>query len=493
MINSMEKKEIPLTENQLLLENEELRQRVNEYEETLNSIRNGEIDAIVVSGVNGEKIYSLTSAETIYRIIIEEMNEGAITTSHEGLITYCNTWFAELVSEPMEKLVGSYFVTFLQESEQQAFIDLLQTGLKGKIVGQKSYKLISGQVLDLQISISPMPADIQNGVCIMFSNITQLKQQEKELVLFNSQLDQKIVEKTKELSKSNQELKALHMASVSMMEDAVEAKKTLEITNANLQKEISVRMEVDEKLRETNRILLKAKETAEESDRLKSAFLANMSHEIRTPMNGILGFTELLKEPNLSTDDQLDFIQTIQISGERMLNTINNIVDVSKIESGLTTVVIDEINVNKKIEFIYKFFKPEVEKKGLQFIFKNALPTMDAVIRTDNEKVDGLLTNLVKNAIKFTYDGSIELGYEKKGEYLEFYVRDTGVGIPKNQREVIFKDSGKVVTTLIACMKAVVWVYPFRNLMWKCLGGKSGWKAKKAKVQHFILLSLTFQ
>ena len=77
----MEKKNIPLTENQLLLENEELRQRVYEYEETLNSIRNGEIDAIVVSGVDGEKIYSLTSAETMYRIIIEEMNEGAITTS----------------------------------------------------------------------------------------------------------------------------------------------------------------------------------------------------------------------------------------------------------------------------------------------------------------------------------------------------------------------------------------------------------------------------
>jgi hypothetical protein len=85
MINSMEKKKTELTENQLLIENEELRQCLYEYEETLNSIRNGEIDAIVVSGVDGEKIYSLTSAETKYRIIIEEMNEGAITTSRDGL------------------------------------------------------------------------------------------------------------------------------------------------------------------------------------------------------------------------------------------------------------------------------------------------------------------------------------------------------------------------------------------------------------------------
>jgi PAS domain S-box-containing protein len=185
--------------------------------------------------------------------------------------------------------------------------------------------------------------------------------------------------------------------------------------------------------------LIKAKEEAEESDRLKSAFLTNMSHEIRTPMNGILGFTELLREPNLTSDEQEDYIQTIQISGARMLNTINNIVDISKIESGLTKVDIKETNLNEKIEFTYKFFKPEVEIKGLQFLFKNGLPSKEAIIKTDNEKVYAILTNLVKNAIKFTYDGSIEFGYEKKGEYLEFFVKDTGVGIPQKQHQMIFE------------------------------------------------------
>jgi PAS domain S-box-containing protein len=185
--------------------------------------------------------------------------------------------------------------------------------------------------------------------------------------------------------------------------------------------------------------LIKAKEKAEESDRLKSAFLTNMSHEIRTPMNGILGFAELLKEPNLSSDEQQDYIQIMQISGARMLNTINNIVDVSKIESGLTKVDIKETNLNKKIEFTYKFFKPEVEIKGLKFLFKNGLPSKEAIIKTDNEKVYAILTNLVKNAIKFTYDGSIEFGYEKKGKYLEFFIKDTGVGIPQNQQQIIFE------------------------------------------------------
>jgi PAS domain S-box-containing protein len=185
--------------------------------------------------------------------------------------------------------------------------------------------------------------------------------------------------------------------------------------------------------------LIAAKEQAEESDRLKSAFLTNMSHEIRTPMNGILGFAELLKEPNLTVEEQQDFIQTIQISGARMLNTINSIVDISKIESGLMKVDIKETNINEKMEFTYKFFKPEVERKGLQFLFKNGFHSKKTIIKTDSEKVYGMLTNLIKNAIKFTYEGSIEFGYEKKGEYLEFFVKDTGVGIPKNQMELIFE------------------------------------------------------
>ncbi len=185
--------------------------------------------------------------------------------------------------------------------------------------------------------------------------------------------------------------------------------------------------------------LIKAKEKAEESDRLKTAFLTNMSHEIRTPMNGILGFAELLKEPNLTSDDLQDYVQIIQISGARMLNTINNIVDISKIESGLIQVNINEANINEKMEFTYNFFKPEAEIKNLQFSFKNGLQSKDSIIQTDNEKVYGILTNLVKNAIKFTFEGSIELGYERKGEYLEFFVKDTGIGIPMSQRKIIFE------------------------------------------------------
>lgn len=182
-----------------------------------------------------------------------------------------------------------------------------------------------------------------------------------------------------------------------------------------------------------------AKEHAEESDHLKTAFLANMSHEIRTPMNGILGFAGLLKEPNLTGEEQQKYIQIIEKSGARMLNIINDIISISKIESGLMDVNISESNINEQIEYIYTFFKPEVEGKGMQLLFKNPLPFSKAIIKTDREKLFAIFTNLVKNAIKYSEQGSIEFGYNKKGEYLEFYVKDSGIGIDSNRQKAIFE------------------------------------------------------
>ncbi len=185
--------------------------------------------------------------------------------------------------------------------------------------------------------------------------------------------------------------------------------------------------------------LIAAKEKAEESDRLKSAFLANMSHEIRTPMNGILGFSNLLKEPKLTGEQQQKYIGIIEKSGARMLNIINDIVDISKIEAGLTTMDITESDINEQLEYIYTFFRPEVEAKGMKLSLKNTLPSKEAIIKTDREKVFAILTNLVKNAIKYSNKGFIEFGYNLKGNALHFFVKDTGIGIPKNRQENIFE------------------------------------------------------
>lgn len=182
-----------------------------------------------------------------------------------------------------------------------------------------------------------------------------------------------------------------------------------------------------------------AKLQAEQSDHLKSAFLANMSHEIRTPMNGILGFAELLKEPGLSGAEQQEYIKIIEKSGHRMLNIINDIIDISKIESGLMILDVKAVNVNEQIESIYNFFKPEVESKKVRFVCEKKLPAQTPIIFTDYDKVYSVLTNLVKNAIKYTNEGSIEFGCEVNGECVEFFVKDTGIGIPVERQEAVFE------------------------------------------------------
>jgi PAS domain S-box-containing protein len=193
-----------------------------------------------------------------------------------------------------------------------------------------------------------------------------------------------------------------------------------------------------EQIRQINRELEIAKHKAEESDRLKSAFLANMSHEIRTPMNGILGFSSLLRNTELTDKERLSYINIIDTSGKRLLNIINDLIDISKIEAGQMPVRLSECNVTEHIEELNKFFSLEAKQKGLELICQKTNVSEPPVITTDISKFNAVFTNLLKNAIKYTQNGNITFGFTPKGKYLEFFVKDTGIGIPKNRIKAIF-------------------------------------------------------
>jgi PAS domain S-box-containing protein len=180
------------------------------------------------------------------------------------------------------------------------------------------------------------------------------------------------------------------------------------------------------------------KEKAQESDRLKTAFLANLSHEIRTPMSGILGFADLLNEPELSPEAREEYTATIKKSSERMLHTIQSIVHISKIESGMVAINLAETNINNVLHSVHDMLHLEAEKKNLTLTINCITSDKEATISTDREKIDNILFNLVNNAIKYTDSGVIELGYIKKESEVEFYVKDTGIGICKEKQEIIF-------------------------------------------------------
>lgn len=221
--------------------------------------------------------------------------------------------------------------------------------------------------------------------------------------------------------------------------DLLKKNREYERINESLNKNYKKLISSKEKLKETNSELEKAKLKAEESDQLKSAFLANMSHEIRTPMNGIIGFTELLKAANLSLEEHKKYIEIIEKSGTRLLNIINDIVDISKIEAGQMQVSYSATNVDQQMQYIQTFFGPEAQDKGIQLSLIKPLTDEETIISTDREKLYAILINLVKNAIKYTVKGTIEFGYEIRGDYIRFFVKDTGIGISKDRQKAVFE------------------------------------------------------
>ncbi|MHC1780295.1 MAG: sensor histidine kinase [Bacteroidales bacterium] len=184
--------------------------------------------------------------------------------------------------------------------------------------------------------------------------------------------------------------------------------------------------------------LREAQKRATESDKLKSAFLENVSHEIRTPMNGILGFAELLKTPGLTGEQQGQYIKIIEKSSERMLLLINDLVAISRLETGEIRVNKADINVLSLMDHLFYIFEQQALDKGVKLFRKECPGLENPVIYSDEEKLTAILSHLIKNAVKFTEKGSIEYGCLKVEETIEFYVRDTGIGIPPERIDHIF-------------------------------------------------------
>jgi signal transduction histidine kinase/CheY-like chemotaxis protein len=259
-------------------------------------------------------------------------------------------------------------------------------------------------------------------------DIIDLKQIKQELVRVNKELAFQINEKEKrvdELVIVNQVLESQNIEREKRADELIIANKELTFQNEEKEKRALE--------------LIKAREQAKESDHLKSSFLANISHEIRTPMNGILGFIQILKESNLTGEEQQEYISFVEKSGARMMNILNDIIAISKIETKQMEISISKTDINEQIENIYTHFKPEAENKRIQISIKKSLLANEAFIKTDKDKIYSIISNLVNNAIKFTSSGSVEFGYEKKGNYLNFFVKDTGIGIPGENKELIFE------------------------------------------------------
>ena len=196
-------------------------------------------------------------------------------------------------------------------------------------------------------------------------------------------------------------------------------------------------------LKETEQKLIIARDKAEELDRLKSAFLANMSHEIRTPLNAIVGFSSLLAETD-SRSERQEYIKIVQENNELLLQLISDILDLSKIEAGTFNFVYTNVDVNETCAEIIKSMSMKVSK-GVELIFEE--PLLECYLYTDKNRFTQVISNFINNALKFTQQGSITLGYEQVShQKIKFYVRDTGMGIPEEKQKSIFERFVKLNT-----------------------------------------------
>ena len=194
--------------------------------------------------------------------------------------------------------------------------------------------------------------------------------------------------------------------------------------------------------------LVMAKEKAEEGERLMTAFLQNISHEIRTPLNAIMGFSGLLVENELTTDKRNDFVSIILRSSNQLLNIVNDILTISSIETRQIKLREAMANLNELIDNLFAAFKREADSKGLEIKYQKGFADNKAEVFTDVLKLNQIISNLISNALKYTHRGSVTFGYDfnsgEEGEYLSFFVKDTGIGIEKERQQVIFEKFRKI-------------------------------------------------
>jgi PAS domain S-box-containing protein len=367
--------------------------------------------------MNASECKELKNSETRYRRLFESAKDGILILDFEtGNIVDANPFIIKIIDHPLNEILGKKLweigLFSNKEESEQAVIELKTNGYIR--FEDMPIQRPNGKITEVEFISNVYLANDTKVIQCNIRDITDRKQAEFILK-----------ENEQNLKKQNAEY-------------------------LRLLKEYSILyIELNDSIRQIQKIndeLIVAKERAEESDKLKSAFLANISHEIRTPMNAIMGFSDLLLRSDLSKENLADFAQIIKSSSLHLLSVINDIIDISIIESDHIIIDTELVNINNLLNELYITYKETVKLKNIKIYYPNYASSDAIQINTDGNKIKQILCNLLNNAIKFTNKGKIEFGYNLIGNFVEFYVNDTGIGIAPENHKLIFERFRKVDT-----------------------------------------------
>ncbi len=491
-----------VTKKELEAEVARLRARLDEAEETLRAIRQGEVDALIVEGKTGPQIFTLKGADHTYRVLIEAMDEAASVLADDGTILYANRCFAKMLKMPLEKLIGHSILPFIAPKDQATFEALIREGRRGTRKEEMALKTGAGNLLPAYVTVNTIELDQVCRIGLVITDLTEQKRNEE--IVAAEKLARSILEQAAEAiivcDEGGRIVRANRMAH-SLCDknpmfqpfDAVfplylVAKKSVDLSavpGAEEERPFSiasvlrgeafhgaeVRLEredgehlnllvsagalfgsgsrqigcvvtltdISERKRAEEELKRKTLE-AQEASRLKSYFVSNVSHELRTPLNSIIGYTYLLLEGTYGPVEaaQQTSLEAISRNAKDLLSLVNDILDLSRIEAGKLLLQVTSVAIRPLIDEVLKTTEPLLKDKSLR-VETEIAPRIGPML-TDGIKIKQILVNLLSNAIKFTREGTITLRVENRPDRkgVAFRIEDTGIGIPPEHLPKIF-------------------------------------------------------
>ena len=255
----------------------------------------------------------------------------------------------------------------------------------------------------------------------------------------------------------------------------------LNFNNEELKEQKEEILQINEEYQQINEELNRSKKKAEESDRLKTAFLSNMSHEIRTPMNAILGFSQLLENPNITNEKKAKYIKTINDCGNQLISIIDDLLDIARIEANQIKIEIETVNLNEISNQILSILEVKAKASNIDLILENGADDFQVDVLTDGVRLRQILINLINNSIKFTQSGFVKFGYQINENVVEFFVEDTGIGIDEKYQKSVFDRFVQVETDITKLVGGNGLGLSISKALVELLDGKIWLKSEKGK------------